>query len=279
MKKLLILTLAVLSPHLLAETFVSRVHTANAHEGFLRLENGRVAFLKRSQTLPPAGAKVIVELNTENELTSLAILDSVEEKSRMESLLLEPERPTFEPTVLPDMKAATAMFERLRPDFKRVSECSDRAHVWAYDEFKAHGIKSRKVFAFFTASYINRNRFKWWFHVAPLVDVKMGSKVEPMVMDYLFTDGPRTIKQWTDLMVFSRRTCRMTQKFSEYDVNPQTEDCYMMIDSMYYRLPGDLHLQETEGKFRDGFNESEVSFSRNLAFEKTSISTAEVTND
>src|SRR5690606_15063954 len=110
--------------------------------------------------------------------------------------------------------------------------------------FKRSGTKSNKVFVLFTASYINRNKFKWWFHVAPLVEVNESGSIQSRVMDFRYTDRPLPIKEWTDVMVFSKRPCKVTTKFSEYDINPQTEDCYLMVESMYYRLPGDIYNQE-----------------------------------
>ncbi len=90
-----------------------------------------------------------------------------------------------------------------------------------------------------------------------------------MVLDYRYKDRPVSIKEWTDLMVFSRRECKITTKFSEYDVNPQTEDCYMMIDSMYNRLPADLKAKENVPPiYRDRWLEGEVNNSRATAFEK-----------
>lgn len=274
MKKLLFLSLACFSLSTFAETIVSRIHSINVRDGFIRLTSGRVAFLNSSSltigSIEP-GDEVRLVLDDENNLKRIEVI----EKSRRNDLTFKslsvPERPSYTPSVLPNLETAVGMFNRMRSDFKRVSECSDRAHVWAYDEFKSSGTKSNKVFVLFTASYINRNKFKWWFHVAPVVEVNEGGAVQSRVMDFRYTDRPLLIKEWTDMLVFSKRTCKMTTKFSEYDVNPQTEDCYMMIESMYYRIPGDIYNQELNNEYRDGFSDSEVNFARNLAFEATTV--------
>ncbi len=261
MKRIVILSVFLLSNFTLAETMKSRLHAVDSSH--LRLENGRVVFLTQKNTDQfdsQVGNEVEVVTNEQNELVSMKSLGSSSHRKLLS--LQEGTKPPFTPTVLAGMADVNAMYDRLNPKFRRISECTDRAHVWAFDEFKANGIMSQKVFIFFTASYINRNHFKWWFHVAPLVSVN-GS--EPRVMDYRYMDHAGTIKEWTDMLVFSKRDCKMTDRFSEYDVNPQTEDCYMMIDSMYYRLPGELASME-QGIYRSQWNESEVRGARSRAF-------------
>lgn len=268
MKIALLACLSILPVYASADVFTSKIHSFDEEFNFIRLENGRIAFLNKNKTnLDLAtGSTVTVDVDANNELQSLKVLEAAKTYDITLKSMLNVEPPIFEPTVLSSPAAAQEMFDRLNTNFKRLSECSDRAHVWAYDEFKSNGFKSQKIFAFFTASYINRNRFKWWFHVAPLVHVQEGGQVQMRVLDYMYMDRPVLIKEWTDLMVFSKRECKMTAKFSEYDVNPQTEDCYMMIDSMYNRLPGDLHAQELKGIYRESFNDSEVNFSRRAGF-------------
>jgi hypothetical protein len=262
------------SMNLMAETISSRVHSYDQDYGFIRLETGRVVFIKKSEKSFSktmewlSGSDVKLEVDENNNLVNLSLEESQgEANGGAKSLLQDP--PPFTPTVVSGFGAVQAMFERLNSNFKRLSECTDRAHVWAYDEFKSNNIATEKVFAFFTASYINRNKFKWWFHVAPLVSANVDGTVQKYVLDYRYKDRPATIKEWTDMMVYSHRECKMTTKFSEYDVNPQTEDCYMMIDSMYNRLPADLRAHENVPPlYRDRWFDQEVNASRSMAFEK-----------
>lgn len=268
MKFFLVLGLALYSVGAISETMVTSIHSYRSEDGFMRLANGRVVFVsalpKHISTLEDREFRIT--LNDKSELLTIEEAGPL----RSEHSLVEEigERPPYTPSVLPSKLELEAMWNRMNGNYKRVSECTDRAHVWAYDEFKRSGFMSEKVFAFFTASYINRVRYKWWFHVAPLVRVNENGQVVSYVMDYRYSHRPNLIKEWTDSLVFSKRPCRMTTKFSEYDVNPQTEDCYMMIDSMYYRLPADLKLQETKGVYRKDFNLSEVNSARIWAFEK-----------
>lgn len=263
---------AFLSAPVFAETLTDKIHSvvessSDAH--IVRFEKGRVGFISNDlleEMKNNTGAEVQVELDRKSEIRQMTIMKApavTYDVYLKNNLLVDP--PVFETTVISGQKL-NEIFNSMNPNFKRLSECSDRAHVWAYDEFKKSGTKSQKAFIFLTASYINRVRFKWWFHVAPMFDVQTDGGVQKMVTDVMYKDRPVTLKEWTNMMVFSGRDCKMTTKFSEYDVNPQTEDCYMMIDSMYYRLPGDLSAQETAGTYRTEWNDFEVSSARSRAF-------------
>lgn len=274
MRKVLMISLALMSNMTFGEVIKSRIYAVD--ESFIKLENGRVVFFKGESLLQQVqqAEGLVVELNVDvrAELESVKSVDYSSAVTLKRPLhFINAEKPAFEPTVLGSEGEAAALFNRLNPKFKRVSECSDRAHVWSYDEFKNYGIKTQKVFVFFTASYIDRTRFKWWFHVAPLVTIKEGSgRTEQKVLDYRFMDRPQPIKTWTDLLVYSKRDCKMTDKLSNYTVNDQTEDCFMMIDSMYYRLPEDLDQME-QGIYLSDFNESEVSGALSRAFRKGNL--------
>lgn len=264
MKRLLALCVLFSTSLLHAETITSKIHSIE--ENLVKFENGRVAFLK-NQTELPVGALVKAEVSERSDLTSFKVLSQY---SEMDTASLFPEEttpPVFEPTIVASMEEANAIFNRSNPYFKRVSECTDRAHVWAHDEFKRSGIKSMKVFVFFTASYINSVRFKWWFHVAPMYKVNDNGTVKDMMMDYLFTDRPVTVKEWTDRFVYTKRDCKVTDKFSEYDVNPQTENCYLIYESMHYRLPLEL-AQREKGIFKTSTSEAELKQAFKLGFDK-----------
>ncbi len=255
-----------------AEQLTDRIHSVVESGNkihMVRFEKGRVGFLSEEllgDLKNKVGAEVLVELDQRNELRQLRVLKAptgTYDVYLKNALMQDP--PPFETTVISAEKINEA-FKTMNPNFKRLSECADRAHVWAYDEFQKSGIKSQKAFIFLTASYINRVRFKWWYHVAPMFDVETDSGIQKMITDVMYKDRPVTLKEWKNMMVFSGRDCKVTTKFSEYDVNPQTEDCYLMIESMYYRLPGDLSDQETAGKYRTDWSESEVNSARSWGF-------------
>ena len=276
MKKIIGYMFLLGSMNSMAEVVKDRIHSVVNVPGsqvkLVKFENGRVAYLE-GNTKDLAGEvnkfkrrPVVAELDKNSRL--MAFYPITDLKNQSELMETEENPPLFEPTVVENMKELKLLFDDFNSDYKRRSECSDRAHVWAWEMFKQKGIKSEKVYALFTATWIIKTRLKWWFHVAPLVSVKTPQGVEKMVMDFMFNDRPLSIKAWTDNMVFDLRACKMTKKFSEYDVNPQTEACYMMIDNMYYRLPGDLHAQELQGRYRQSWNASEIRTSYRLGFKQ-----------
>lgn len=265
MKKLLLFAFTF-SPILCAETFKTKIYSID--DNLVKFENGRVAFLDSMKTSVRQGDYVEVKLNERSSLTSLKKLKDISDYMlKIQSFRELTTPPIYEPTIVPSMNEALDIFNRSNPYFKVTSECSDRAHVWAHDEFKATGTKSLKAFIFFTASYINSMRFKWWFHVAPMYKVYDNGEVKDLVMDYSFSDRPLTVKEWSDLFIYTKRPCKITTKFSEYDVNPQAENCYMIFESMHYRLPGQIHDQEIKGIYKTTTSEAEVNMSRGWAFQ------------
>ncbi|WPU66407.1 protein-glutamine glutaminase family protein [Peredibacter starrii] len=270
MKKLFLISLALgISPFLNAETFKSRIHAIEGN--IVKFENGRVAFLNSSPIKLAKNSLIRAEVDEED--SSLLSFDVLQEPVMKSMSQIQDEnpaplpglRPPFEATIVKNMEEAIAIFNRSNSNYKRVSECTDRAHVWAHEEFKRSGTKSKKVFVFFTASYIDSIRFKWWFHVAPMYSVQTPEGVKDMVMDFRYTDRPMTIKEWTDQYVYTKRPCKPTLRFSEYDVNPQTENCYLMIDSMHYKVPGDLAAQE-QGRYKATTPDSEYRAALRFGF-------------
>lgn len=181
-------------------------------------------------------------------------------------LLLDP-GPDFGPSILSDADIQS-VYQRLNKYMRRKSECSDRAHAWSYDEFKRSGTKSEKVFLFLTDAYIRRNRYKWFFHVAPLFTNPAGEKI---VTDAQFFDRPVQLNEWKNSLVFSKRECVTDFRFLDYNAGAdQTQDCYVKILPMYYRIPQDIGSLEN-GSPRTGWNVSEVNATRSRAFFKGSI--------
>jgi hypothetical protein len=268
MRKYLLLSLILASSALHAEIITSKIHSIE--KGLLKFENGRVAYLdSQSLDLQPDDY-VSAEVNNRSSLLSITKLPSFDAftNASVFEVTPPPPPPPFEPTVVQGMDEAWNIFNRSNSNYKRVSECSDRAHVWAHNEFKHSGTKSEKVFVFFTESYIKSVRFKWWFHVAPLYTVNNNGNIQKLVMDYRFTDRPMTVKEWTDQFVYTKRSCKVTTKFSEYDNNPQTENCYVIYESMHYKIPLDIENEETLGLYKTSTSESELKASYSFAFQQ-----------
>ncbi len=266
MKLILLLGPFIVSWVASAESFRTRVHSQEGN--LVKFENGRTAFIDHRSFLLTPGELVQVTLDHNYSLIWVKkIYSSLPKKLDHLSLRkITEERPNFEATLVPDMNEALEIFNRSNSDYKRNSECSDRAHVWAHEEFKYSGTKSLKAFVFFTASYINSVRFKWWFHVAPLYKVNHMGDVQDMVMDFRYSHGPQTVKEWTDQFVYTKRSCKVTTKFSEYDVNPQTENCYLIYESMHYKIPGEIHEQELSGRYKEKTSVPELNAAYRAAF-------------
>lgn len=273
MRKAWIATLIVISQGIGAEVLKDRIHSVE--QNLIKFTNGRVAYTNQSNHKLRPNQLVSATLDENSNLVSISLisppLTSLQDRySRNEESPTIPSMtpPTFEPSIVPSMEEMENIFNRSNSYYKRVSECSDRAHVWAFDELNYSGTKSRKIFVFFTASYINSVRFKWWFHVAPLYSVATPEGIKEMVADFRYTDRPMTVKEWTDQFVYTKRPCKVTTKFSEYDVNPQTENCYLIYESMHYKIPGEIYQQETLGRYKTDTSEAEVNQSRRWAFEQ-----------
>ena len=265
--KVFLMCICLIPIQLKAEVLRSQIYKFEENHKLVKFTNGRVANAGKINFRDLIGKNVEVNLTAQNVIQKYKVLHMPPVEKDFSFFENTPS--PFEPTVLPNSRAAQEMFDRLDADYIRRSECTDRAHIWSFDEYKRSGISTMKAFIFFTASYINKNNFKWWFHVAPMIKVQENGKIVDRILDYQFMDRPVTVKEWTDMQVHSKRDCKVTTKFSEYDVNPQTEDCYMIYESMYYRLPGDIHAQELRNEYRSSFSESEVNFARKTGFKKT----------
>jgi len=168
----------------------------------------------------------------------------------------------FDPTVLSHMKEAHEIYQRMRIDFQEQSQCTNLAHVWAYEEFKKTGIKTQKMFLFFTKKYIMEYRFPWWFHVAPMVTVKN----EQVVLDRRYTTLPLNPDKWAEHFVLSGRTCKEIQKFSTFwNRRHVVDDCFFIKGSMYDWQPRDLRLKE-QGTIKRSFRTSDLDRAYQEAF-------------
>jgi len=134
------------------------------------------------------------------------------------------------------------------------TQCYNRAHVWTYELWKNHQIKSQKIFLFFTRKYIREHNFGWWFHVAPLLTVKewLGGKSEK-VIDPRYITAPRDIDWWIGKFLPGNVTCPEITKYSEYADYPYSEDCYILKAPMYIYQPLDLEMLEVWGVQKNEF--------------------------
>ena len=254
MKKIYILLIVLMVQGAGAQELKDQIHSIergeNGEPHLIKYSSGEVKFID------PSDQKELQEFEQ-----ALEMKRSLWQGSSTKLLSLDSE---FEPTKVSDAQIIT-IFKNFNPYMRRKSECSDRAHVWAFDEFQRSGIKSEKAFLLLTDAYIRRNWYKWWFHVAPMFTSVSGEKI---VMDYQFFDRPVTFKEWKNYLVFSQRECVTDFRFLDYDAGAdQTQDCYVKFEPMYYYIPGDIGAREV-GRHKVNWNTSQVNASRSRAFFK-----------
>lgn len=243
MVKFLCLSLALTIPAM-AETVRSTIHSYTPGEvGIIKLTSGRVIFTEgQDKFLGDYQGEVEIKTDDNNNLVSITALEQTE-KFLPETTHAPIQ--SFEPTVLANKAEAMKVFKRFNHKYQRVSQCFNRAHVWAHEEFTKNNLTSMKAFLFFTNAYIVRHRFLWWFHVAPMFAVNTGGKVEHMVMDHRFSRRPQTIAEWKNMFVYSKRDCKLDGRYTDYDqAADQTQDCYWFTTPMYYWQPGDIGNEE-----------------------------------
>lgn len=257
MKSFLFMACVVFSFGAKAVTSVGIHSIVKGHEGephLVKFNSGAVEFIEQDDAAKLA----------EYEAIMLASKDMSSELDYKSFNQIEND---FEPTLVPESEIAS-IFKRMNPFMRRRSECSDRAHVWAWDEFQRTGIKSQKAFLMLTDTYIKRHRYKWWFHVAPMFTTDTGNQ---MVMDKQFLDRAVPFEEWKNYLVFTKRDCVREFRFIDYDAGAdQTQDCYVKIEPMYYYIPGDIGSRE-RGRAKTGWSQGEVNASRSRAFFKGSI--------
>jgi hypothetical protein len=205
------------------------------HEPFAKLDNGEVRFI--------------------NNKMLLDVGDEVETSAPSYSL----EESKYVPSLLNSESEASTILESFRSKARRWSQCYNRAHVWAFEEFNRRGTKLNKTFIFFTNRYIREYRYKWWFHVAPSTVVEAGEEKKELVLDWSYFDEPQDLDDWAKFFVHSGNTCPRVRKFSDYDNHQEEADCYLIKTSMYFWQPLDIENFEKTGVEKTQFISEEVS--------------------
>ena len=196
-------------------------------------------------------------------LKGVELLDVVVESVEVANFGYEKEN--FIPSVL-DFNTAQKIFDAMDGRTKRNSQCFNRAHGWAYDMKTRYNVDSMKIFIFFTSRYIREYRYKWWFHVAPMVLVADNNMSVEHVMDVSFTNGPTQMRNWTDYFMQNNAPCASVNTYTEYRQNQEAQHCYLIRANMFYRSPRDLELLDTQGRQELGWNLDEVAEARRQAF-------------
>jgi hypothetical protein len=164
---------------------------------------------------------------------------------------------SYVPTTVASVDVAQRYHRNARYNPKE-SQCFNRAHVWAYEWWRNHSLRSMKILIYFTRTYIRRYNFEWWFHIAPYVHVKENGKVVERVLDVKYTRGPRKFQDWANIFLRNDAHCPVITKYSEYADNPYTGECYFQRAHMYTYQPADLQMNEAWGYEKTNWNMTEV---------------------
>lgn len=266
MKFIMLLSILLMSFSTHADRFRSKIHSIDKAQKktdphLILMENGRVIFLKYGD-----------ESNLKSFENSLEKKDTLEVELDEENQFLsgetvEPEYPynpqtensesrefSYDPSIVSDSDA-TSIFHRMRRDYQNYSQCYNRAHIWAWEEYQKSGLKSVKHFLFFTRRYIRNYRYKWWFHVSPSVIV---SGLGERILDRRYTSEHRSVSDWTKSFIYSGRSCPVVHKYYDYRNNQESEDCYLIPVSMYFWQPRDIELRDRTGYEKTQFYRSEI---------------------
>ncbi|HXH76268.1 MAG TPA: protein-glutamine glutaminase family protein [Bacteriovoracaceae bacterium] len=264
-----------------AERFQSKIYqidisTRPGDAHLIKFENGRVAFLNPSEAATLKVLKMnkldgdVLELDLDKnyDLVDSAIIENGQGMQTLEqpSFATANKSMSYKPSVLGNLSSAKTIFSRMKTGWQVESQCYNKAHVWAYEEFKRSTFKSQKLFLFFTSRYIRDYQYKWWFHLAPMALVRENGVVKKRVLDKRFMTGPRYVKTWTDNFIKSKRNCPFVEKYSQYRDHQETEDCYLIPASQYYWQPRDIEIYENTGAEKTSFFQPDVDWAYDEAF-------------
>jgi hypothetical protein len=168
----------------------------------------------------------------------------------------------FQPSLLASEESAKNLYNMMPTSiFTRRSGCYQRAHYWSHELFSNIGIRSMKIFLFFTDRYRREFDYQWSFHVAPLIPVRLADgSVEERVFDPVFVSPPSwvrpedikrfdsrpiSIAQWTRYFIFPKTECPLIETYEEYLNHQELNYCFVMKTPMFNYSPIDFERDRT----------------------------------
>jgi hypothetical protein len=200
-------------------------------------------------------------LDQRSEVTEITFITNDVDKTltdidyRLESTHRDP-LDNYDMSVLADMNYAKKYFNTMQRATKWRSQCYNRAHVWTYELSADYGLNIGKMWLFFSAKYIKEYKYKWWFHVAPYVEV--ATEREPVVLDREFSRTPQLLTNWKNVYMKNNARCVKTHDYTTYEDNTWSEYCFLIKSSMYYWQPFNLENLTKEGTTKFGYDKNEL---------------------
>ena len=250
-------------------TYTTQIHSIDkgkkGQPHLILLTNGHTAFLEGSQKSLIEEIEAshergdTVEINLDNKLNVLSVQTVAPERVEPSEEETTPDEiMSYDPSVV-SLATAQSAFAGMRRDYQNESQCYNRAHIWTYEAYNRIGLKSKKLFLFFTSRYIRNYRYHWWFHVAPMTYVEGTAQTNWRVLDRRYTSNPLGTKNWTNIFMKNSATCPVVYKYSSYRNYQQSRDCYLIPTSMYFWQPRDIERQERTGYVKTQYFSSEIS--------------------
>ena len=206
-------------------------------------------------------------LNKLEMITSAKLIGRTSRKSLSNNISVDPIS-GYEPTDLETLENATNIFDSLEKDYQNKSQCYNRAYIWSRRMEKRFGVKSMKIFIFYTQKYRNEVSGKWWFHVAPMVNVSG----QYYAFDRRFSKAPETAREWekhfTKGIKDKNYDClKMNNIETFYDKsNTWSEFCNIQYTNMYFWGPRELKKAAKEGLMQTGWTNRKLKIASKEAF-------------
>jgi len=160
----------------------------------------------------------------------------------------------YQPSVIASEADAKKIYDEMPTDiFQGDSGCFQRAEDWTYRLDNTRGLKSMKVFLFFTHRYQREFDYQWAYHVAPLIPVRMmDGSIQDMVFDPTFTsrpfwvdssqsmkydNRPIPVQQWIRYFIYPEVECPVVDNYEDYLNYQERYYCYIMKAPMYNYIP------------------------------------------
>lgn len=261
---------AVFALLLSAYSFAKPLQVHSISDIFVKFSSGEVGFWQdhRQSSLKRfslnEGQLVDVELSSTHEILKVRRLPQPLGPDHFSSTFIE----ANEPTILPSYKATQKILDGFNRGYIDGSQCYDRAHIWSYEAWEKDHILFQKMFLFFADHYIEKYRFGWWFHVAPIAKLTMKGELTERVMDPRFSKYPLKVELWTNIFMKNKAPCKEVPLYTDYSEHPLEEDCYLIKSSTYFWQPRDLEEFARSGYEKTEFVDWEVRHAYEHAFNK-----------
>ena len=167
----------------------------------------------------------------------------------------------YQPSLFASEESALAAYKLLPTEiFRDKSQCYQRAHVWAHLLDEQFGIKSMKVYLYFTDRYRREFDYSWYFHTAPIIPTLMkDGTIQDLVFDPTFTstphgeetanysDKPIPISEWVHYFIYPKAECKTVDNYADFEENQDAYYCYIMKAPMYNFNPNNFKF-DSQGK-------------------------------